>query len=118
MSIFENPIFYIVAVIVAIVLSILILHGVIDKRADEIRAIGYDNPEEVQIFCRRIGASLEDFINSPGIRRQYEIFSAGGSSDFIKQAEEKRRTDEAESSARSSGLVTGMAMGSMMGGSR
>lgn len=80
----------------------------------QIDSMGYKS-SEVRIFCRRIDASLEDFISSDGLKKQYEIFSSGGTSDFIKTAESNKKSKEARAQGQAVGMSTGLAIGMSSG---
>lgn len=85
----------------AIITVIIFIGGTIyDKTianlSKDIEKIGYSDFGDVQVFCKRIDASLEDFIASPGLRKQYELFKDGKISDFIKTAEANKQKSDAE----------------------
>ena len=75
-----------------------------------ISELGYNAPE-VQIFCRRIDASLEDFLYSPGLRKQYEAFVNGETTDFIYSAENNKQKKDARNSGYANGVAAGLAVG-------
>lgn len=105
----------IVVFIAVIGISIWIGNIIRDKTIEDLRskieALGYDDLYDIQVFCNRIGADLEDFIGSKGLRKQYELFRDGKSSEFIKSAEAKKKADDAESRGRAQGMATGLAVG-------
>ncbi len=83
-----------------------------DEQRKKINLLGYKDLDDIQIFLNRIDADLDDFILSKGIRKQYELFTEGKSSNFIKTAEANKKLKEAESNGYSTGLVTGIAVSS------
>ena len=68
---------------------------------ERIKELGFKDPEEVQIFCLRIGASLEDFIASKGLQKQYLRFARGEDTEFIRKAEAHKDSEEAKAAASS-----------------
>lgn len=106
----------IVLIVVGVVLCILCFgwfsgEYIARELTPKIKDLGYEDVEDVQVFCQRIGASLEDFIKSKGLRRQYERFREGSSTDFIQQAEAKKKRDDAESEGQATGMAIGVGMG-------
>ena len=77
----------------------------------QINTLGYTDIPDIRVFLRRIGGSLEDFISSEGLRKQYDLFKSGASSNFIKEAESKKKADDAESSGRAQGIAIGIGSG-------
>ncbi len=66
---------------------------------------------EVRIFCKIYDYSLEDFLDSKVLQKQYEFWIEGGDIDFMKQIKAKKDKEEARSSGVASGLAAGMLMG-------
>lgn len=75
----------------------------------ELSHAGYDVPD-VEVFLGRIGSNLTEFKNSGGLRKQYELFANGESSDFIKQARAEKQAEEAESTANTALTVSAASM--------
>jgi hypothetical protein len=82
------------------------------ERYKTIKALGYSDMDDIQVFCNLLDLDLDDFIASKGVRKQYEIFSEGKTSDFMEAAIAKKKADEAEAAGHSSGLLTGLVIGS------
>lgn len=78
-----------------------------EERCKQVKLLGYSDINDIVVFCNRIGADLEDFALSKGLRKQYELFSEGKTSDFIAKAESVKKAKDSEDS----GLATGMAIG-------
>ena len=57
-----------------------------------------------------IVSNMTEFKNSKGLRKQYELFANGESSDFIKQARAEKQADEAESAANTALAVSTASM--------
>lgn len=111
----EHPILtFVVTFVVTIVVVIFINCIITDARCRSLKktiySMGY-NAEEAQIFCRRTGANLEDFIASKGLQKQYCLFRDGKTSDFIETAEQKEKENKAHEAGQASGIATGIAAG-------
>ena len=78
---------------------------------DEIVEMGY-NVKDVDVFLRTIGSSRNDFLNSEGMRRQYDTFNQGKMTDYVRTAMAKKKADDASSSGFASGMAVGMVMSS------
>lgn len=102
-----------ISAIVAIML--IVISGVIgmEKRMEEIKAgiydLGYD-VKEVEVFCSRIGATLEDFLVSQGLQRQYLKFINGETTDFIRKSEYEQESNRSSSSNFATGIAVGASL--------
>lgn len=103
----------IVALLVLIFVGAVVDHKEITQIRISLESVGYD-VYDVEFFLKTIGASLKDFNNSPSLRKQYEVFKSGGSSDFIQQAVSEKKQSQAKSSGMATGMAVGMATGMMM----
>lgn len=110
----DNPLWFLLIVILVIVIFILIAAFITDRVCepllDKITSLGYDS-KDVHVFLRRIDASLEDFLDSPGLRKQYESFSKGETTDFIRTAESNKKSKDARIEGQAAGMATGIAVG-------
>lgn len=88
------------------------------EQCKNIRKFGYQDIDDIQVFLNRIDADLDDFIHSKGLRKQYEIFSKGETSNFINKAEAQKKSDDAEAIGNASGLATGIVVGSVINAGR
>jgi len=80
------------------------------SQEQEISRMGYDT-KDVYVFLEYTGAYGSDFINSQGLRKQYELFRDGGSTSFIQAARNHKEVEN----ARAHGQITGMALGMAIG---
>ena len=83
----------------------------INELTPDIHALGYDDHVEVQIFCEIISVSLENFIASKGLQKQYEAFRNGEDTKFMQEARVKKKATDAQASGQATGLATGLAIG-------
>lgn len=100
-----------------LMIAILILGGlagiyVYNKNTalSTITKIGYD-AKDVEIFCRYIGISLEDFIDSEGIKKQYELFRQGYITEYMRQARENKMKE----GGKTTGIAIGVGVGYLLG---
>lgn len=115
---FDNPL----VIVVCVVICLIVLVGGIatfskmacNPMLQEISDMGYD-AKDVRVFLRRIGGSLENFLESNGLRLQYQAFSRGESTDFIRTAEGVKKANDARASGQATGMATGIATGTATG---
>lgn len=60
-----------------------------EREIKQIVQLGYD-VFDVSVFVHSIGNTFTDFLQSPGLRAQYDLFRQGGSSDYQQRAKATR----------------------------
>jgi hypothetical protein len=114
---FDNPLVFIACFVIgsfALIFGIFTLsENACKPMLQEISDMGYD-AKDVRVFLRRIDGSLENFLESKGLRLQYQAFSRGESTDFIRTAEVVKKANDARASGQATGMATGMAIGISM----
>lgn len=80
----------------------------------EIASLGY-NMKDVEVFCKSFEYSIEDFISSEGLRKQYESWRKGENmqSDRLTVLA-KQSADRAASNASTAMVMSAMSMGMSM----
>jgi hypothetical protein len=81
------------------------------EERQKIKSLGYKDLDDIKVFLERIDSDYSDFIKSKGIRKQYEVFSEGKTSNFIETAQASKKASDAESSGMTTGLAAGLATG-------
>jgi hypothetical protein len=114
---------FVIAIVVIIMIA-FVGHAVfvsypadLEKERTTIKDMGYDL-EDVETYCKFIDCTYRDFIESKSLRKQYELYANGTNSDFNKQAAINEKIDDAESSARASGMAMVMSLGLLMNSGR
>ena len=77
------------------------------RHSPDITALGYD-VDDVQVFLKGTSFDNRDFLNSQGLRKQYESYADGVKTGFMEKARLKKNKDDAVAL----GFFTGMAVGS------
>ena len=77
------------------------------RHSPDIAALGYD-VRDVQVFLKGTSFDNRDFLNSHGLRKQYEAYADGAKTGFMENARLKKDKDDAVTL----GFFTGMAVGS------
>jgi hypothetical protein len=96
-----------------ILVLVILLAGCIVYPGDEaiLKSMGY-NVDDVSVFLGSIGRDSQDFLKSPSLRKQYDKFNNGETSNFINQAQNKHDKESSQSTGLATGIAVGMAMNS------
>jgi hypothetical protein len=104
----------IIGLIVVIKFSIWVYNAIEESNIEEnkkLAKLGYKDKDDIEVFLDKIDSSMYDFLRSKGLRKQYELFTEGVSSDFIKNVISNKKAKEAEGGGLMTGLVIGTAAG-------
>lgn len=77
------------------------------RHSPDITALGYD-VDDVRVFLKGTSFDNRDFLNSYGLRKQYEAYADGIKTGFMEKARLKKDKEDAVAL----GFVTGVAVGS------
>ena len=79
------------------------------RHSPDITALGYDVCD-VKVFLKGTSFDNRDFLNSQGLRKQYEAYVDGAKTGFMEKARLKKDKEDAETI----GFATGLAVGSSL----
>lgn len=111
-----DAVLIVLGVIIVLFFGIIIATGLSyrkeqNKAKAEIQHLGY-HIGDVEVFCETLGVRYSDFMKSQSLRNQYEIFKSGYTTEFIRSAIDKKKSDDAEFNAMNAGMAVGVSMNS------
>ncbi len=60
----------------------------------KLKLLKYEDRDDIEVFLSGIGAKMGDFLKSPGLQKQYELFRDGKTSDWQRKAKSLKNAAE------------------------